>query len=64
MTSFTKKKQFYILTSFCEYSGARFDNDLYTQYGKPGMSYDYGVWPLLRQDKGGPVISKGIAQGI
>lgn len=44
--------------------GSRFDNDLYTQYTKPGMSYDFGVWPLLRQDKGGPIISKGIAQGI
>ena len=44
--------------------GARFNNDLYTQYTKPGMSFDYGVWPLLRQSKGGQVISKGIAQGI
>ena len=52
---------FHELTYFV---GARFNNDLYTQYTKPGMSYDFGVWPLLRQANGGPIISKGIAQGI
>ena len=40
-----------------------FNKDLYKPYLHPGELYDYLVWPLLQLYKGGPVLSKGIAEG-
>ncbi|KAL3878989.1 hypothetical protein ACJMK2_031311 [Sinanodonta woodiana] len=41
-----------------------FNRDLYGSYKKAGSHLEYTVWPVLRLYKHGPVVSKGIAQGI
>ncbi|XP_033743211.1 trichohyalin-like isoform X2 [Pecten maximus] len=40
-----------------------FDEDRYRPYTKKGKRLDYLVWPVLHLHEGGPLISKGVAQG-
>ncbi|XP_060565678.1 uncharacterized protein LOC132724741 [Ruditapes philippinarum] len=41
----------------------QFDTNLYKDYTKRGKYVDYVVWPALLLNEGGPVLSKGVAQG-
>lgn len=40
-----------------------FDKDLYKEYTCRGEYIDFIVWPTLFLHKGGPLLSKGVAQG-
>ena len=42
---------------------SQFNGEMYKAYTKTGKLYDYIVWPVLYLHKGGPMISKGVAQG-
>ncbi|XP_033744199.1 uncharacterized protein LOC117330089 [Pecten maximus] len=44
--------------------GEKFDHDRLRSYTKSGDSVDYVVWPILYLHKGGPMLSKGVAQGM
>ncbi|XP_069109051.1 uncharacterized protein [Argopecten irradians] len=41
----------------------QFDEDRFKAYTKKGKQVDYLVWPALHLHEGGPMISKGVAQG-
>ncbi|KAK3602855.1 hypothetical protein CHS0354_026415 [Potamilus streckersoni] len=41
-----------------------FNRDLYSPFTKTGSHLEYTVWPVLLLYKHGPVLSKGVAQGI
>ncbi|WAQ98518.1 hypothetical protein MAR_022891 [Mya arenaria] len=41
----------------------RFDMSVYKPYTKAGPLVDYIVWPPIYLHKGGPMLSKGVAQG-
>ncbi|XP_060565681.1 uncharacterized protein LOC132724742 [Ruditapes philippinarum] len=41
----------------------QFDTNLYKDYTKRGKYVDYVVWPALLLHEGGPLLSKGVAQG-
>ena len=40
-----------------------FNKDVYRFYQSGGRTVDYYVWPALRLYKGGPLLSKGVAEG-
>ncbi|XP_060073304.1 myosin heavy chain, cardiac muscle isoform-like [Ylistrum balloti] len=40
-----------------------FDEERYKAYTRKGKQLDYIVWPALHLHEGGPLISKGVAQG-
>ncbi|KAK3607104.1 hypothetical protein CHS0354_026311 [Potamilus streckersoni] len=40
-----------------------FDAEKFRAYTKTGKKIDYVVWPALFLHEGGPILSKGIAQG-
>ncbi|KAK3607025.1 hypothetical protein CHS0354_020455 [Potamilus streckersoni] len=42
----------------------KFDSNLYRSYTLSGEYVDFCVWPLVRLHKNGPILSKGIAQGM
>ncbi|KAK3578297.1 hypothetical protein CHS0354_004204 [Potamilus streckersoni] len=42
----------------------KFDHNLYTSYTKSGTRVSYVVWPTLFQYENGPIMKKGVAQGI
>ncbi|XP_069130285.1 myosin-1B-like isoform X2 [Argopecten irradians] len=44
--------------------GEKFDHDRLRSYTKGGDSVDYVVWPVIYLHKGGPMLAKGVAQGI
>ncbi|XP_069130283.1 putative uncharacterized protein MYH16 [Argopecten irradians] len=44
--------------------GEKFDHDRLRSYTKGGDSVDYVVWPILYLHKGGPMLAKGVAQGM
>ncbi|XP_053392096.1 uncharacterized protein LOC128554806 isoform X2 [Mercenaria mercenaria] len=44
--------------------GRYFNTDVYRPYTKSGASIDFIVWPALLLHENGPVIAKGIAQGL
>ncbi|KAL4228438.1 Mitochondria-eating protein [Mactra antiquata] len=43
--------------------GDRFDTNFYRPYTASGPIVNYTVWPAMLLHKGGPVVSKGVAQG-
>lgn len=40
-----------------------FNTDMYKPYTKTGKYVDFVVWPALYLHEGGPMLSKGVAQG-
>ncbi|KAH3833562.1 hypothetical protein DPMN_106874 [Dreissena polymorpha] len=46
-----------------EQEGTAFKVDAYMPYTRPGTLFDYCVWPVVRMQRNGPVLCKGIAQG-
>ncbi|XP_060582837.1 myosin heavy chain, muscle-like [Ruditapes philippinarum] len=44
--------------------GTHFNSDLYKPYTTNGSHVEYVVWPALLLHKGGPILAKGVAQGI
>lgn len=44
--------------------GDKFDHDRLRSYTKGGDKVDYVVWPILYLHKGGPMLAKGVAQGM
>ncbi|KAK3602811.1 hypothetical protein CHS0354_026362 [Potamilus streckersoni] len=42
--------------------GSRFDTNIYKHYTNSGDTFDYIVWPALLLHKGGPLLTKGVAQ--
>ncbi|XP_060065862.1 myosin-2 heavy chain-like [Ylistrum balloti] len=44
--------------------GEKFDHDRLRSYTKGGDSLNYVVWPILYLYKGGPMLAKGVAQGM
>ena len=44
--------------------GDTFDEDLYKAYTKSGKTVEFVVWPVLLLHKTGPILCKGVAQGI
>ncbi|KAK3578298.1 hypothetical protein CHS0354_004205 [Potamilus streckersoni] len=55
-----KSPPMYISTKTTE----EFDHNFYTSYTKSGKRVSYVVWPTLFQYENGPVMKKGVAQGI
>ncbi|XP_060065893.1 uncharacterized protein LOC132546199 [Ylistrum balloti] len=46
------------------FHGEKFDHDRLRTYTKGGDSLNYMVWPILYLYKGGPILAKGVAQGM
>ncbi|XP_060562949.1 uncharacterized protein LOC132722457 [Ruditapes philippinarum] len=44
--------------------GTHFNSDLYKPYTSSGTHVEYVVWPALLLHEGGPILAKGVAQGI
>lgn len=44
--------------------GQRFNADLYKAYTKSGSCVDFLVWPAMFLHEGGPILCKGVAQGV
>ena len=44
--------------------GDKFDTDLYKAYTKSGKTVKFVVWPVLLLHEAGPILCKGVAQGI
>ncbi|XP_021376570.1 myosin-3-like isoform X2 [Mizuhopecten yessoensis] len=44
--------------------GEKFDHDRLRSYTKGGDRVNYVVWPILYLHKGGPMLAKGVAQGM
>ncbi|XP_060582851.1 repetitive organellar protein-like [Ruditapes philippinarum] len=44
--------------------GTQFNSDLYKPYTSSGTHVEYVVWPALLLHEGGPILAKGVAQGI
>ncbi|XP_060562960.1 interaptin-like [Ruditapes philippinarum] len=44
--------------------GTHFNSDLYKPYTYSGTHVEYVVWPALLLHEGGPILAKGVAQGI
>lgn len=44
--------------------GKPFDKDVYRYYTKSGNYINFIIWPALLLYKNGPVLVKGVAQGI
>ncbi|KAL3878226.1 hypothetical protein ACJMK2_030593 [Sinanodonta woodiana] len=44
--------------------GSRFDTNIYKHYINSGDTVDYVVWPALFLHKGGPLLTKGVAQPL
>ncbi|KAL3878223.1 hypothetical protein ACJMK2_030590 [Sinanodonta woodiana] len=44
--------------------GSRFDTNIYKHYINSGDTVDYVVWPALLLHKGGPLLTKGVAQPL
>lgn len=45
-------------------SDGKFNTDMYRAYTKSGDHVEYVVWPAIYLHEGGPVLMKGVAQGI
>ena len=44
--------------------GCKFDNNLMRSYTQSGDVMDYVVWPVLYLHENGPLLSKGVMQGM
>ncbi|XP_053389421.1 uncharacterized protein LOC128552409 [Mercenaria mercenaria] len=44
--------------------GETFNTDMYTAYTKSGNKVEFVVWPALLLHANGPVLCKGVAQGL
>ena len=45
-------------------SDSKFNTDVYRGYTKNGEQVEYVVWPAIYLHEDGPVVMKGVAQGI
>lgn len=41
-----------------------FNSDIYRAYTKRGSHVEYVVWPAMYLYEGGPILMKGVAQGV